>query len=51
MIKSQAWWSMTVIPAIGEGEARESQVQGQPGLHSEFEISLVYTVRTHLKTK
>jgi hypothetical protein len=26
---------MPVIPAGGEAEARGSQVQGQPGLHSE----------------
>jgi hypothetical protein len=32
-------------------EAGRSQVQGQPGLHSEFQDNLGYTVRFSQKTK
>lgn len=32
----------TCKPSIQEVEAEESRVQGQLGLHSEFEVSLVY---------
>jgi uncharacterized membrane protein len=34
------WWYIPVIPALGMLKAGESQVQGQPGLYSEFSASV-----------
>jgi hypothetical protein len=38
-------------PSIQQAEAGGSQVQGQPGVHSQFKASLGYTVRSVSKTK
>jgi hypothetical protein len=38
-------------PNTLEFEARGSQVQGQPEIHSEFQVSLSYIVRPCLKKK
>jgi hypothetical protein len=38
-------------PIICEAEVRESQVQSQPGLCSEFEVSLGYTARLSLQKR
>jgi hypothetical protein len=44
------WWHITVIPAPGiQPEAGRSCNWGQPGLHSEFKVSLGYVARPCLK--
>ena len=44
------WWHMSLIPAFKRQRQEEEQiwVQGQPGLHCEFQTSQSYTVRPYL---
>jgi hypothetical protein len=37
-------------PCTQEGDVGGSQVQGQPGLHNEFQVSLVYKARLYQKS-
>jgi hypothetical protein len=41
---------MLLIPALGRQRQVDQQVQGQPGLQSEFQDSLGYTEKPCLKT-
>jgi hypothetical protein len=38
MSLNQVWWYMPVIPALRRLRQEESQVQGQPGLHSKTRL-------------
>jgi hypothetical protein len=38
------WWRTPLVPALGRQRQVDLWVPGQPGLHSEFQASLVYTV-------
>jgi hypothetical protein len=42
---------MPLIPALGKQRQVDLQVQGQPGLHSEFQDSQSYSEKLHLKKK
>lgn len=48
-LESQAWWRRPVIPTTREVHMCRSQVQGQPGLLSEFKAGPSNFLRLHLK--
>jgi hypothetical protein len=45
----RVWWRTPLIPALGRQRQADFQVQGQPGLQSEFQDSQGYTEKPCLK--
>jgi hypothetical protein len=51
-MKCQVWWCTPVIPEIGKLEREDHKVEARlTGLHSKFQASLGYIVKSFLKEK